>query len=35
MTRKLYTGERVDISFDLDICQHSGVCVRGLPEVLI
>ena len=33
MTRKLYTGRLVDVSFDLDICQHSGVCVRGMPEV--
>jgi uncharacterized Fe-S cluster protein YjdI len=33
MTRKLYTGPIVDVSFDLDICQHSGNCVRGMPSV--
>lgn len=33
MTRKLYTGPLVNVSFDLDICQHSGNCVRGMPSV--
>ncbi len=33
MTRKLYTGQQVDVSFDSDMCTHSGVCVQGMPEV--
>ncbi|HBX81344.1 MAG TPA: hypothetical protein DEH05_09555, partial [Propionibacteriaceae bacterium] len=33
MSRKLYSGRLVDVSFDGEICEHSGVCVRGLPEV--
>lgn len=28
-----YTGEKVDVYFNKDICEHSGVCVSGLPEV--
>lgn len=33
MTRKLYTGPLVDVSFDLDVCIHAGECLRGMPEV--
>lgn len=33
MTRKLYTGRLADVSFDRDVCQHAGECVRGMPEV--
>lgn len=33
VTRKLYTGPIVDVSFDLEVCQHSANCVRGMPEV--
>ncbi|WOQ15768.1 (4Fe-4S)-binding protein [Raineyella sp. W15-4] len=33
MTRKLYTGRLVDVSFDGEICQHAAECVRGMPEV--
>lgn len=33
MARKLYTGPIVDVSFDLDVCQHAAECVRGMPEV--
>lgn len=33
MTRKTYTGPIVDVSFDREICQHAGECVRGMPEV--
>ena len=33
MTRKLYTGRLVDVSFDGALCIHSGNCVRGIPEV--
>jgi uncharacterized Fe-S cluster protein YjdI len=33
MTRKLYEGEGVTVSFDPEVCQHSGNCVRGLPSV--
>lgn len=33
MTRKTYTGPLVDVSFDGEVCQHSGNCVRGMPSV--
>ena len=31
--RKTYRGKEVDVSFDPDVCIHSGNCVRGLPLV--
>ncbi len=31
--RKTYSGKDVDVSFDPEICIHSGNCVRGLPAV--
>ena len=31
--RKTYSGRDVDVSFDRDVCQHVGNCVRGLPAV--
>jgi uncharacterized Fe-S cluster protein YjdI len=31
--RKTYRGKEVDVSFDPDVCVHSGKCVRGLPAV--
>jgi uncharacterized Fe-S cluster protein YjdI len=33
MARRTYTGEDVDVSFDAELCQHAGECVRGLPGV--
>lgn len=33
MVRKLYTGPLVNVSFDLDVCQHAAECVRGMPSV--
>lgn len=33
MARKLYTGPIVDVSYDIDICEHAAECVRGMPEV--
>ena len=33
MTRKSYVGGNVTVSFDPDVCQHSGNCVRGLSAV--
>ena len=33
MTRKLYTGPLVDVSFDAKVCQHAAECVRGMPAV--
>jgi uncharacterized Fe-S cluster protein YjdI len=33
MTRKSYVGENVIVSFDPDVCEHSGKCVQGLPAV--
>ena len=31
--RKTYAGAEVDVSFDPEVCIHSGNCVRGLPAV--
>ncbi len=28
-----YYGEEIDVFFNLDICQHAGVCTRTLPKV--
>lgn len=33
MTRKTYTGPLLDVSFDAEVCRHSGNCVRGMPAV--
>jgi len=33
VARKSYVGAEVTISFDPEVCQHSGNCVRGLPTV--
>lgn len=33
MTRRLYTGPLVDVSYDREICRHAAECVRGMPEV--
>lgn len=33
MARRLYTGPLVDVSYDIDICEHAAECVRGMPEV--
>lgn len=33
MTRKMYRGPLLDVSFDGAICQHAAECVRGMPAV--
>jgi len=33
MTRKTYRGDRIDVSFDFDLCIHVGACLLGLPGV--
>ena len=33
MSRRVYRGENVEVSFDLDVCIHVGVCLAGLPGV--
>jgi uncharacterized Fe-S cluster protein YjdI len=33
MSRRVYSGHEVDVSFDPEICEHSGNCIRGAPEV--
>jgi uncharacterized Fe-S cluster protein YjdI len=30
---KAYVGADVIVTFDAEVCQHAGECVRGLPEV--
>ena len=34
MTRKSYQGTSVTVSFDSEVCQHSGTCVGGLAAVV-
>jgi uncharacterized Fe-S cluster protein YjdI/CDGSH-type Zn-finger protein len=31
--RKVYRGDRIEVSFDLDRCIHIGECLLTLPEV--
>jgi uncharacterized Fe-S cluster protein YjdI len=33
MGRKSFVGAGLTISFDNDVCQHSGNCVQGLAAV--
>lgn len=35
MTKRLqvYETDEITVTFDPEICIHSGVCVRGLPAV--
>ena len=33
MSRKVYAGVDVDVSFDPEVCEHAAECVRGLPAV--
>ena len=33
MGRKSFVGDGVTISFDAEVCEHSGTCVKGLPAV--
>lgn len=33
MSRRRYAGRAVDVTFDAEVCRHSGNCVRGLPAV--
>jgi len=31
--RQTYESDDIIVTFDPDVCIHSGVCVRGLPDV--
>jgi uncharacterized Fe-S cluster protein YjdI len=33
MSRRSYIAEHVTVSFDSEVCEHAGNCVRGLPAV--
>jgi len=33
MKRQTYEAPEIIVTFDPDVCIHSGVCVRGLPDV--
>lgn len=35
MTKQIqqYESPRITVTFNPNICEHSGVCVRGLPSV--
>jgi uncharacterized Fe-S cluster protein YjdI len=33
MGRKSFVGDGVTVSFDADVCEHSGNCVKGLVTV--
>jgi len=30
---QVYETERITVTFDPNVCTHSGVCIRGLPAV--
>lgn len=30
---KKYEGEKLDVFFNLELCQHSGYCIHGHKEV--
>jgi uncharacterized Fe-S cluster protein YjdI len=30
---QLYETDEISVSFDPNLCIHSGVCIRGLPAV--
>jgi uncharacterized Fe-S cluster protein YjdI len=31
--RQTYEAPEITVTFDPDVCIHSGICVRGLPDV--
>ncbi|AZS18249.1 hypothetical protein EI981_11445 [Paenibacillus lutimineralis] len=33
MSKKVYKGEEIEVYFDAEKCIHSGICVKGMPEV--
>lgn len=33
MSNKVYRGKDIEVYFDAEKCTHSGVCVKGMPEV--
>ena len=33
VSRRTFTGADVTVSFDPDVCEHSGMCVNGLASV--
>ena len=33
MAKRTFDADGIAISYDSDVCQHSGTCVRGLPSV--
>ena len=30
---QVYETDEISVTFDPQVCSHSGVCVRGLPDV--
>ena len=30
---QIYETDRITVTFDPNVCMHTGVCVRGLPMV--
>ncbi|MGV2881308.1 (4Fe-4S)-binding protein [Paenibacillus taichungensis] len=30
---KVYYGKNIEVMFNSEVCIHSGICVKGLPEV--
>ena len=33
MTKKLYSNGEVEVSWEPKLCQHTGICFRGMPLV--
>ena len=33
MTKKLYSNGPIEVSWEPKLCQHTGICFRGMPQV--
>ena len=33
MTKKLYSTAEVEVSWEPELCKHTGICFRGMPRV--
>lgn len=31
--KKSYSNDKIEVSFDSDVCQHAAMCVKGLNTV--
>lgn len=33
MTKKLYINGEIEVSWEPELCKHTGICFRGMPLV--